>query len=161
MQSADRHGGWYNHFKRTKRWQTRATAALIDLPHTDFHEALDSSLAYFVWCHSLRDWLIKDEAISKSAIDDALKAYPEWKIVRDLANRSRHLMITQKPTDADWTVSREYDPFAPTIEGRERHHVNLFFNGHKYRLADLIIKTCDMWGKVLDDSSLIDAGRVS
>ncbi len=104
MLGADRHGGWLNHFKRTKRWGVRAIAALADLPATDFREALDFSLAYFVWCHSLREWLIKDQAASQSVIDSALKAYPEWRIVRDLANRSRHLVITQNPADAEWAV---------------------------------------------------------
>ncbi len=155
MLSADRQGGWLNHFKRTKRWEARATAALADLPNTDFYEALDYSLAFFVWSHSLREWLIKDQALSQSTIDTALKAYPEWRVVRDLANRSRHLVITQKPTDSEWAVFREYDPFAPAIEGRERHHVNLFFNGQKWRLSDLIVKSGRMWHQVLIDSRLI------
>ncbi len=155
MLGADRHQGWFSHFERMKQWETRATIALEDLPHTDFHEALDYSLAYFVWCHSLREWIIKDKAMSLSTVEDALKVYPEWKIVRDLANRSRHLVITQKPTDAEWSVFREYDPFAPTIEGRERVYVNLFFNSRKYRLVELVGKAGRMWDRVLADAGLL------
>ena len=154
MQGADRVGGWVNHFKRTKRWEERAAGALSNLPVTDFHDALDYSLAYFVWCHSLREWLIKDGATTQGKIDRVLMVYPEWKIIRDLANRSRHLILTQKPTDADWSVFREYDPFAPAIEGRERHHVNLFFGGRKYRLLNLVRDAGSMWEQVLVDMEL-------
>ena len=149
MLGADRHGGWKNHLERTKRWEMRARAALADLPRTDFQEALDFSLAYFVWSHSLREWLIKDNAVGQQVIDTALSAYPEWKILRDLANRSRHLVITQNPTDPDWAVFRVYDPFAPHLEGRERHHLNLFFDGRQHRVAELVHTTNQMWESVL------------
>jgi hypothetical protein len=127
----------------------RALATLADLPRTDFLEALDFSLAYFVWCHSLREWLIKDNAVGQDVIDSALSAYLEWKIVRDLANRSRHLVITQNPTDPDWAVFREYDPFAPHLEGRERHHVVLLFEGRQHRVTELVRTTGQMWECVL------------
>lgn len=154
-QGADRAGGWKTHFERTKRWEQRALKALTDLPSVDFHEALDFALAYFVWCHSLRDWLIKDGAISKNELDDSLKQHPEWKIVRDLANRSRHLVLTQSPTDGEWAVFREYEPFALQVEGRERHHLNLLFDGEKHRVSDLVSRSSRMWDDVLFRGGLL------
>lgn len=149
MRGADRHGGWRNHYERTKRWQGRAASALNDLPRTEFHEALDFTLAYFVWCHSLREWLIQDNAIGGSLLDDELSRHPEWKIVRDLANRTRHLEITRNPTDAGWLVFREYDPFAPEIEQRERHCLVLLFGGERFQLVDLVGQSGRMWLEVL------------
>jgi hypothetical protein len=113
MTSADRAGGWNNQFRRMQRWQDRAKLALADLPNTQFHDALDVALAYFVWCHSMRDWLIKDNAMTRNEVDSQLSNHATWKIVRDLANRSKHLKITCNPADAEWAVSREYDHFAP------------------------------------------------
>lgn len=155
MISADRVGGWKNHYARMIRWQERACSALDDLPNTDFHDALDTALAYFVWCHSLRDWLIKDSALNQNDIDNQLAKHITWKIVRDLANRSKHLKITQNPLDSEWSVSREYDPFAITLEGKERHHMNLYFDGDKYRLRDIIKRSGNMWQQVFIDTQLI------
>ncbi|CAD5277249.1 conserved hypothetical protein [Bosea sp. 62] len=152
---ADRVGGWSNHFRRTKRWEERAVHALTNLPATEFNTALDYALAYFIWSHSLREWLIGDGIFLKDELDLALRRYPEWRIVRDLANRSKHLILTQNPTDGDWVVFREYDHFAPQVEGRERHHLNLYFDGKKYLLLDVISSTRSMWEKILSDKGLI------
>lgn len=155
IQGADRVGGWTNHFKRTKRWQERAVDALANLSMVEFNQALDYALAYFVWCHSLREWLIKDGAFPKHELDDCLRRHPEWKIVRDLANRSRHLVLIQNPTDKDWAVFREYDHFASQLEGREKHHMNLFFNGQRHRLIDIILASSLMWEQVLSSKELL------
>ena len=124
------------------------------MPDVDFHEALDLTLAYFVWCHSVRDWLIKDCAVTSRWLDDQLLAYPVWKIVRDIANRSKHLRITRNPTDADWVISREYDHFAILIEGRERHHMILYFNGKKERVSDVVRRAARMWDEIVGTAKL-------
>ncbi|PIE12174.1 MAG: hypothetical protein CSA70_10545 [Rhodobacterales bacterium] len=155
MQGADRVGGWRNHFNRCERWQSRAQSALNDLSNTEFHEALDFALAYFVWCHSLRDWLLKDGALKRDDLDAQLASYPQWSIVRDVANRSKHLKITMKSKDAEWSMSREYDPLAVVIEGRERCHLNLFFDGKKHRLSEVVGLAGEMWRKILSDEGLI------
>ena len=155
MNSADRVGGWKNQYARMRRWGTRAITALSDLPRTDFHTASDTTLAYFVWCHSLRDWLIKDNALTAEQVNIQLRKHSTWKMVRDLANRSKHLTITQNPTDSEWSVAREYDPFALLIEGRERHHLNLYFQGQKYRLAQVVTDSDDMWRQVLSDTNMV------
>ena len=146
---ADRVGGWQNHFRRMERWQERATTALGDLPQTEFHDALDFALAYFVWAHSLREWLVKDEVVKAKRLKGLLERETTWPMVKDLANRSRHFKITRDPTDRDWTVRREFDYFAIRLEGRERHHVNLYFGGEKHRLIDVVASTGKMWGRVL------------
>lgn len=64
------------------------------------------ALAYFVCCHSMRDWLINDGATGESKLIDQLKQYPEWKVVHDLANRTRHLTLNQRLTDKEWSIAR-------------------------------------------------------
>lgn len=149
MNSADRYGGWRNQYARMQRWETRAQNAIQNLPRTDFDDALDLALAYFVWCHSMRDWLIRDQVFERNALDNTLLEHPVWRIVRDVSNRSKHLILTQKPADAEWSVAREYDPFAIILEGRERHHLNLYFDGKKHRLSDVISRSSQMWRVVL------------
>ncbi|QDL91988.1 hypothetical protein FDP22_09495 [Paroceanicella profunda] len=151
MPSADNVTGWKNHFRRTRRWRDRALSELMDLPRTDFHDAIDYSLAYFVWSHSLRDWLIGDGVAKKDDLDRILSVYDEWKIARDLANRTRHFKITRSPTDPYWAVSREYDSMSANVE---RHHINLYFNKKKANLANIVCRTSDMWDEVLQKLGL-------
>lgn len=146
--SADTSGGWTNHYRRMRRWEVRSLKALNDLPSADFHDAVDFSLAYFVWCHSLREWLLNDKVFSQSALDAELAKYEVWPLCRDIANRTRHLELNRNPTDKDWSAYREYDPFAPTIEGRERHISNIMFNGRKWRTSDAITAATAMWEKI-------------
>lgn len=155
MRSADNAQGWLSHYQRTLRWAERAEQLLEGLPETDFHEALDFTLAYFVWCHSLRDWLIKTDAMGKEPLDAELKKYQEWKRVRDLGNRQRHPVLKENAADKDWAIAREYDVFSPAIEGRERHHLNLYFDGKKIRVLPLLRDTRAMWQNILKDNSLI------
>lgn len=106
LMGADRVGGWRNHFRRMERWQDRASTALADLPSRSVHDALDFALAYFVWAHSLRKWLLSDGAVESEDLDRSLEGETTWAIVRDLGNRSRHFVIDRNPTDADWMVKR-------------------------------------------------------
>ena len=146
--SADTAGGWKNHYRRMRRWEARSLKVLNDLPSSDFHDAMDFSLAYFLWCHSLREWLLNDKVFCKEALDTELAKYEIWPLCRDIANRPRHLELERNPTDKDWSVYREYEPFAPIIEGRERHIANIMFDGKKWRTSDAIKAASDMWEKI-------------
>lgn len=141
-----------------ERWQRRTTDVLSNLQNAEFHDALDFALAYFIWSHSLLEWLVKDDVVSKNKLDTCLEANKDWKtywpIVRDLANRSRHMVIDRDPKDADWFVLREYDVFAVHVEGRERHHMVLFHDKQKYRLLDVVTASGAMWRHVLSDLGL-------
>ncbi|MXX88411.1 MAG: hypothetical protein F4Y68_04045 [Boseongicola sp. SB0665_bin_10] len=149
LKGADRVGGWRNHFKRTERWQRRAAIALEDMPYTKFHDALDFALAYFVWAHSLREWLLKDGVVTRQELDCRLEEEDTWPIVKDLANRSRHFVIDRSPTDAEWSMSQEYSSFSARFEGRERVHANLYYGGQKHRLIGVVASSGAMWRRVL------------
>ena len=154
MLSADRIDGWKNHFMRMERWQARAVNALDVLPDTDFHDALDVALAYFVWSHSLRDWLLKDGVVNENILNDCLGKEPAWPIVRDLANRSRHLKLTRNPTDADWAVLREYVPLSKNLKEREKHRIILIYDGKKHRLLEVVGAAGTISRRVLSDVGL-------
>jgi hypothetical protein len=147
--SADTTGGWQNHYQRMLRWETRSIQALEDLPRTSFHDAIDYSLAYFLWSHSLYEWLHESGAISKAALNRTLESYEIWPLCRDVANRVRHFDLNRSPTDRDWALLREYLPFETQLEDREKHSANLFFNGKKYRVTNAIRASSKMWLDVI------------
>lgn len=149
--SADTNGGWRNHYRRMLRWENRSLAALRNLPETDFQDAIDFSLAYFLWCHSLLEWLHEDGAMDKLELTPQLNSYAVWPLCRDIANRVRHFDLRNKPTDKDWVAYREYLPFESHIEGRAKHVANLMFDRRKWRIADAISEASKMWKTILHD----------
>jgi hypothetical protein len=153
--SADAHGGWKNHYRRMLRWKKRSIMALSNLPISDFDDAHDLALAYFVWCHSLRDWLTNDNAIEKDSLNRELSGYPIWQLTRDVANRTRHFEMNQHPRDSEWSTYRAYDPFSIQIEGRERHVALLMFDGRRWEIKDAIVQSADMWAVILASHNLL------
>lgn len=147
--SADTIGGWQNHFNRLERWKGRVLVSMADTSKADFHEVNDFALTYFMWCHSLRDWLIKSETISERELDCELSQHIEWAVCRDIANRSRHFKITRNPRDADWSISREYDVWAKAENRPERHILNVFSDDRIFRVDDLVNRTFEMWKSIV------------
>ena len=80
--------------------------------HGRGRDIVDLALSYFVWCHSLREWLVRGKVMDAKVLDENLGRYPQWKICRDIANRCRHYDLTTNPSDKHWSIGREYDPFA-------------------------------------------------
>jgi hypothetical protein len=149
--SADTNGGWRNHYSRMQRWEKRSLAALRNLPEADFQDAIDFSLAYFLWCHSLFEWLHEDGAMDKSELSHQLDGYVVWPLCRDVANRVRHFDLRHRPTDKDWAVYREYLPFESHVSEKEIHAANLVFDGRKWLLAETISEASKMWKEILHD----------
>lgn len=147
--SADTIGGWQNHFDRMGRWQSRALTAANNPADYDFADATDFVLAYFLWCHSLRDWLLKS-GVPQADLDRELSQYPIWKICRDVANRTRHLKLTMNPNDKDWSIGREYDTWAKHEDRSEKHVLFLVANDRKYRVNDLVHQSYEMWKNILN-----------
>lgn len=154
--SADTIGGWQNQFDRLTRWRQRCIAEMRR-PYGKEQAAtvLDFALSYFLTCHSLREWLIKDKAINKDALANDLKQYSCWPICRDIANRSRHFRISQNPVDPFWTLHREFDPFASEKNKSPRENWYLVFVDKRVELQTVVGVTYDMWVNVLSAHELI------
>ncbi|MGV2017192.1 hypothetical protein [Agrobacterium sp. 22-223-1] len=150
-QSADTNGGWRNHYQRMQRWEKRSLDALRNLPESDFHDAIDFSLTYFVWCHSLAEWLHEDGALDKAILFEKLTRYPVWPLCRDIANRVRHFELRHRPTDKDWSAYREYQPFESQVTGKERHVANIMFHGRKWCIIEAISDASKMWDEIIHD----------
>lgn len=147
--SADTIGGWQNHFKRLERWKNRVLESMEDTSKADLHDVNDFVLAYFMWCHSLRDWLIKSETIDKDELDFELSHFVEWPVCRDIANRNRHFKITRNPRDKDWSIGREYDWQAKGENRPERHKLFVVSGDRIFNVDDLVNRTFEMWRQIV------------
>lgn len=148
-QSADTNGGWKNHYLRMRRWEVRSLLTLRNLPESDFQDAIDFSLAYFLWSYSLFEWLHEDGAIDKLKLSEKLNGYTVWPLCRDIANRVRHFDLRHKPMDKNWSAYREYLPFESQIAGKEKHEANIMFDGRKWRITEAIFEASKMWEEIV------------
>lgn len=141
--SADRTGGWKNHFARLTRWKQRIEKAFENPTDYDFHDVNDFVLTYFVWCHSGREWLINSGVVRAKFLDMQLSRFVEWEVCRDIANRQRHFEINRKPRDKDWSIGREYNPFNP-----EQHKLNIYSGDRIFDALDLMERSHRMWEEI-------------
>ncbi len=124
-------------------------SAMADDEACDIHVVFDFALAYFVWCHSLREWVINDGAMPKDKLDVELQQYDVWPVVRDIANRSRHLDLKFNPKDKDWSMKREFDMFGEMTGRTRRHILNLWSGQDHYKVDELVNRSFDMWSSIL------------
>jgi len=90
-----------------RRWHHRFLSACADGTRTPA-DRLDFFLAFAQNCYSLRDWLDRDARASKPALDDLMSRTPALQICRDVANGSKHLVISKPSIDAAFSIGREY-----------------------------------------------------
>ncbi|NDV02317.1 hypothetical protein [Pseudoroseicyclus tamaricis] len=118
--------------------------------HHPAYEAVDFALAYFIWAHSLREWLIVDGGVEKAELDAFLAKFPCWFVCRDIANRTRHLDLKRSPTDKDWEISRSYVPFSEQLSEHGEYEWLVHHNDDRFMLAELVSKVQTMWQAGLD-----------
>jgi len=71
--------------------------------------SLDMLLTFFLNCYALRDWLHNSGALDGNITDIFVKGDPALSLCRDLCNRSKHLILTGRPSvDADFSIVLEY-----------------------------------------------------
>jgi hypothetical protein len=90
--------------KRVERWLSR-----IQKNESDQIEHQDFLYAFFQNCWHLKDWIKNDDALPpkiRCGIEDDIKRYGSLLTCADLANRSKHLVLT-KPPRKDATMRGE------------------------------------------------------
>ncbi|MCV2866023.1 hypothetical protein [Defluviimonas sp. WL0075] len=148
--SFDTYEGWIGHYKRMRRWQERAVRYAKGPLNYANDEAVDFVLAYFLWAHSLREWLIETGSVKKVEIDQLLADRPEWSICRDLANRSRHYDLKKNPTDKHWILALRLDLNA-LMAGKQEHQFWYVLHDGQYReIPDCVNAVARMWEETLD-----------
>ncbi|MGD1881842.1 MAG: hypothetical protein ACFB11_05880 [Paracoccaceae bacterium] len=156
--SADTTGGWRNHYARIRRWGRRVLelAKREAIQEIDHQDLVDFALVYFIWAHSLLEWLVVDEASKADSSKAAAFGHPQWRLLCALANRSRHFDQTLKVDQLDkyWSIKRSYDPFLSQLTDQSGVGTQIVYNGQKYALSELVRRISKMWSDILDQSDL-------
>jgi hypothetical protein len=152
--SADTSLGWISHYERMRRWQDRAVRHAKGPLNVANDEAVDFVLAYFLWAHSLREWLIETGAAQKAGLDQLLSERSEWPMCRDLANRSRHYQLKHSPTDENWLLSRRIDLNAMLAGNSEHQFWYVLHAGQYMEIPDCVNAIAQLWEDILDQFGL-------
>lgn|GEM_PF-5667202 len=149
--SADTKFGWQSHYDRMNRWRERALEfADADLNHRS-DDAVDFFLAYCLWAHSLREWLLETKTVPKEHLDRLLANQTAWNMCRDMANRSRHYNLRKKPTDKFWQLAREIDINSIMSGGSSKQTWYVNFDGESYSVSETVNQISEMWRSILSE----------
>jgi len=158
IHSTDTITGWLSHYDCLKRWQDRAEKAAVG--GTDdilsLMDGVDFALAFFIWAHSLREWLINDKAINQDKLDSILRKHDTWSMCRDLANRSRHFDLKHRPRDKNWSLQFSFEPLPEQMPGIQKYRWIIFYDGECFGVFQLIRDIRVMWDEVLAETGLAD-----
>lgn len=152
--SADSKLGWVSHYQRMKRWEDRAQAVAVCSFATQTPDTLDFALAYFIWAHSFRDWLVETNAVPAKEIDAYLRDNQHWQLCRDVANRCRHYNLTRSPTDNDFVILFRLDVNAALAGNSEQVFGGTSHNGKRIEFRESVNQISRMWETAIDHFSL-------
>lgn len=138
--SADAVFGWLNHYHRMLRWRDRSLTAL----KMQTGEEVDVALAFFVWCFSFRDWLRVEPSLSSKELEDFVSNEPYWGFCRDIALRAKHYDLSSPSKDAEYGMSRSFDPFHKIL-GTKPVTWHVWIDGQKVEMETMIRSLSKGW----------------
>jgi hypothetical protein len=119
--------------------------------------AVDTVQSFFEAAHHLKDWLGNDPSsgVTKDAGDSLISASPVLQLCADLANGSKHLVLTSARTgDTSTTIARnDVTVFAGT--GTSAHRFYVVSAGTEYDVLQLAEAAVREWTKFLSARGLI------
>lgn len=133
---------------RVLRWYQRVLNADC-CPNANTDEVVDFSLAFFLNCFSLRDWLRRSPRVTAKEVSDLFSS-PELKLCRDLANGYKHLHLDKPSVDANFSLHREYDPTMP-----RRERLSLVADWTKYDVVGLSTDCVSQLRSYMTDKGLL------
>ena len=92
-------------WERVLRWRTRCASAVA---HDAGFEAFDFLFALFASVLQMRDWLMASRRDLQEEVAALFRASENLGLARDLANGSKHMVITSCSADGAATIAREY-----------------------------------------------------
>jgi len=143
--------GWQGQFDRMERFYTRFSQA------EDATDALDYALTFFVYAHSLREWIVKYEQINKAKFDKSWTEFvsknPEMKVSRDICNVTKHLQLSQSASvDKHFAVFWAYDPFVT-----KKSEWIIYFGDRRMSLGNLMHQILTGWKQFIREELKIGA----
>jgi hypothetical protein len=140
----------YIHTQRVMRWYQR----LLDLYSGSVQQppeiALDQMLVFFIFCHQLKDWVIKETNIPKPEVEGFITQNRCLAICADIANGTKHLGIGDNHTPRSGEDIRIREAYALT---QDRHVVPrpiITMEDHTtIDIADLASDCIEKWNEFL------------
>jgi hypothetical protein len=128
--------------------------------NSDYKEYLDYLTSFFIQAWALKEWIKNDDNIKIKGFDieKECEKYPHLMLCADLANKSKHLILTKPRINAD-IVGFGVTIYVSTIGSshRNRHPVKSKYKyivkdktESKYTAIDLAKKIVMDWQKIVD-----------
>ena len=117
----------------------------------------DLFIAFFISCHSLKDWLIKDGVAEKKEVENFINAHHCLKLAGDIANFSKHAELTRAWTGDKNTKAVGQKYFVNPSNGSSYilSVLEVQSDGKVYRNPVDIVKEClNCWSKFVTSKSL-------
>ncbi len=148
--SLESHHGWQDLYISLGAWPLRIMEAINQGKRE--RDERDFYLSFFVQCHSLRDWLIKNELLGKDVVDSYIESYDCMKLCRDISNRYKHLSITRPSVDANWSIWIDDD--------RPDKALCVTARGRTWLIWDLMMECLSFWEMLAAAHNLNGASKV-
>ena len=103
--------GWRGQLARVKRFHAKLRPAFI-YPN-ESEAALDDYIVFFVFCYSIRDWMIAEDAASSVQLDKQIQSSEFMRVCRDVANRTKHRRISRASYHEHWRILGYDTPCGP------------------------------------------------
>jgi hypothetical protein len=119
--------------------------------------AVDSVQSFFEAVHQLKDWLGNDTSsrVTKADGDALINASPVLQLCADLANGSKHLVLTSSRTgDLSTTIARN-DVAVLVATGTSAHRFYVASAGKEYDVLQLAEDAVAEWTTFLSSRGLI------
>lgn len=97
---------------RTLRWQQRARSAVA---RGDWHESRDFLLVLYENIFAMRDWITASRPDLKPEVGQLFERSTHLRVIRDLANGSKHLDINSPSSSSGMTILRVWTDSGPIL----------------------------------------------
>ena len=150
---------WRGQYNRMLRWHRRVCEYPATEPSSaEADEYLDFVLALFLNCYSLRDWLDKSRAATRTELAALFKSNPDLRICRDICTGAKHFEIDDPSVDSKPSIVRNVipDPYF----GRSAYpgkRLIIYAGDYERDVRALATSCVDVWRLFLVSKGLIDA----
>ncbi len=120
-------------------------------------DALDAALSFFEAVHHLKDWLGNDKSSGLTGDDGKalIKGSTELKLCGDLANGSKHLVLTSAWTKDKTTEIARNDVNILAGSGTVAHRFYVQSGGTEYDVLQIAEDAVNEWTKFLTSKRLL------
>ncbi len=116
-------GDWKEQWDRVVRWHTRVATIGDSMPYgMNRSDAVDTVLAFFIFCYHLGDALIRSGVKTESEVTAFIKSNDALSLCRDLCTAVKHFEVS-KPYRSTRSLTTTADPQVFVSGGSRRRSV--------------------------------------